>query len=199
VSAYLVVGLQATTDPPADAAERGAAYFAGAVAAMTRLGTTMSLLAMSDRVVEIAGRWEFGSLALERYGSLDELEAFWHSPKYRDARPNRVGIYDMHFIVAVIGDGSGAPPVGGAYVVACVPEVVDRPGATRLATAVSDAVNVFEGSWPFDGHVLIEWYPSIVDAEDAWATTRDRGTAIVVPGVPAGPPGTERNQREETG
>jgi uncharacterized protein (DUF1330 family) len=63
------------------------------VLARGQAGSTIQLL---------EGKWPYeGGVVIERFRSMKDLLAFWHSPGYQDAKKLREGATQVNFIVAV--------------------------------------------------------------------------------------------------
>ena len=79
------------------------AYGQAAGPGAQRAGMQMVARAQSgDSLQVLEGDWSYeGSLALERFDSMDALLNFWHSPDYQAAKKLRDGKVHVNFIVAL--------------------------------------------------------------------------------------------------
>ena len=166
--------------------------------ALSRLGVKIDIVALGNATAEtrlevLEGAYPYGTLVLERYSSIETLEAFWYSPEYEAAKEirNQFSFRDMHFIVALEGvsaELSGPPPVTGplAYTVTCPSAAIASGGTNRarygeiasgidrgykpqtLAQVPAGGVRVLEGSWPFPAGVGIKAHPSVESVVDFW-------------------------------
>jgi uncharacterized protein (DUF1330 family) len=57
----------------------------------------------NSKPVLLEGKWPYeeGMVAVEKFTSKEELEKFWHSDAYREAKKLREGVVDIDFIIAV--------------------------------------------------------------------------------------------------
>ncbi|MFT4520305.1 MAG: hypothetical protein ACI9JM_002707 [Halioglobus sp.] len=57
----------------------------------------------NSKPVLLEGKWphEEGTVAVEKFSSKEELEKFWNSDAYREAKKLRDGVVDIDFIIAV--------------------------------------------------------------------------------------------------
>jgi uncharacterized protein (DUF1330 family) len=62
----------------------------------------LEFLAHSKPVL-LEGKWPYkdGMVAVEKFTSREELEKFWHSDAYKQAKKLREGVVDIDFIIAV--------------------------------------------------------------------------------------------------
>ena len=79
------------------------AYGQAAGPGARRAGMQMVARAQSgDSLQLLEGNWSYeGSLAIERFDSMDALLNFWHSPDYQAAKKLRDGKVHVNFIVAL--------------------------------------------------------------------------------------------------
>jgi|AP95_1055475.scaffolds.fasta_scaffold00002_69 uncharacterized protein (DUF1330 family) len=67
------------------------------------LAAGLEVLARGD-VELLEGDWDHHpSITIEKFNSMAEFKAFWHSPEYLEAKKLRQGLLDIEFIVAVEG------------------------------------------------------------------------------------------------
>ncbi len=67
------------------------------------LAAGLEILARGN-VELLEGNWDhLPSLTIERFNSMAEFKAFWHSPEYLEAKKLRKGLLQVDFIVAVEG------------------------------------------------------------------------------------------------
>ena len=190
-------------EPDAQEVEGSLKYRELAGAAVSRLGLSIEIVAignaepdakMPDTKMEVLeGSYSYGALVLERYPSLEGLEAFWTSPEYQQAIKIRSQFTsgELHFVVAFEGASageSGDPPADGrlAYTITCPPTAsefggydlgryskiaggIDRGYKPQLiAQASRDDIQVLEGSWPFPSGIIVRAHLSVQSLVDYW-------------------------------
>ena len=196
--AYLLVGMTMHRAPDSNEVESRQQYQKLAGTALSRLGMKIDIVALGNAAEEtrlevLEGTYPFGTLVLERYSSVETLEAFWCSPEYKAAREirNQFTFRDIHFIVAIEGvsaERSGPPPAAPplAYTVTC-PSAAIADGGTNwtrygeIASSIDrgykpqtlvqvqrDGVRVLEGTWPFPAGVGVKSHPSVQSVVDFW-------------------------------
>ena len=62
-----------------------------------------------SKPVLLEGKWPYeeGNVAVEKFSSKEELEKFWNSDAYKEAKKLREGVVDIDFIVAVEAPAEG--------------------------------------------------------------------------------------------
>ncbi len=197
--AYLLVGMTRSGEPDQEDIEGGQKYQELGGKAMQRAGVTIGMVATgsadpANKMEVLEGSYPYQAIAIERFPSVEGLEAFWFSDEYQEAIKVRQQMKSgtLHFVAVLEGadpDEQGEPPAEGvlAYSVTCPPAVsefegydlkryseiaggIDRGYKPQLIAQVASAeeLRLLEGEWPFPGGVIVRAHPSVQTLVDYW-------------------------------
>ena len=78
-------------------------YREAAIPAAEKAGFEYVAAGTSDGTVHVLeGSWPYtGTVAIEKFNSMDALLDFWNSPVYQKAKKLREGLMDVNFIIAI--------------------------------------------------------------------------------------------------